>query len=243
MAGTLDRSERSWRTPMSETEPRYPGESHEYRRARADLMELEVEARRAIEHAAAARRRLPPGGNVPEDYEFDGVGEGGDGTHKVRMSELFAPGKDTLAVYSFMFGPAMEEACPSCTSILDAMDGEAPHLEQRLNLVVVAKSPLPRILLHARDRGWRHLRLLSSADSTYNVDYLAEAPNGDQLPILNVFTRRVGEIHHFWGSEFLPSDPGQDPRHLDAVWPLWSVLDMTPDGRGDERDFPRLRYD
>ena len=78
----------------------YPGESAEYRAARDRLLEQELELRRAMEELAAARRALPPGGEVPEDYVFQGAGEDGSPTD-VRLSELFAPGKDTLAIYSF----------------------------------------------------------------------------------------------------------------------------------------------
>src|ERR1700760_4745448 len=75
----------------------FPGESAEYRAARERLLEQEVELRRATEAVAAARRALPPGGVVPEDYVLAGA----DGP--VRLSELFAPGLDTLGVYHFMF--------------------------------------------------------------------------------------------------------------------------------------------
>src|SRR2546423_14271141 len=78
---------------------RFPGESEEYRRERNRLLEAEVALRRAIEEVAAQRRRLPPGGVVPDDYEFEDAVDGAS----VRFSELFAAGKDTLVVYSFMF--------------------------------------------------------------------------------------------------------------------------------------------
>ena len=215
---------------------RFPGESSEYRAARDRLLEAEIDLRRRTEAVAAMRRELPPGGAV-EDYVF----EGEDGP--VRLSELFG-GHGTLVVYSFMYGPAVERACPSCTSILDSLDGAAPHLEQRLGLAVVARSPLERIQAHARDRGWRHLRLLSSAENDYNPDYLAEAPDGSQLPMLNVFTRAGGEVRHFWGTELLhtPFDAGQGPRHVDFIWPIWNVLDTTPEGRGTDWE-PRLEYE
>lgn len=217
---------------------RFPGESAGYRAARNELLDAEIELRRAIEAVAAKRRALPPGGVVSEDYVFE------EAAGEVRLTEVFAPGKDTLVVYSFMYGPEDERACPSCTSILDSLDGAAPHLAQRVNLAVVAKSPLPRILAHAEDRGWRHLRLLSSAGNTYNRDYFGETPDGAQMPMLNVFVRENGEVLHFWGSELFcaPGDEGQDPRHVDSIWPIWNVLDVTPDGRGTERDFPKLTY-
>ena len=223
---------------------RFPGESPAYREARNELLDAEIELRRSIESVAAKRRSLPLGGQVPEDYAFDEVVKGDDDrARKVRLSELFADGKDTLIVYSFMYGPQMLEPCVSCTSILDGLNGEAPHVVQRVNLAVVAKSPIARIMEFANTRGWLNLRLLSSADSTYNGDYHAESPEGDQWPALNVFVRREGAIHHFYNTELLyaPFDPGQDGRHVDSIWALWNLFDLTPDGRGEKWN-PRLSY-
>jgi hypothetical protein len=132
---------------------RFPGENAEYRAARNALLAEEMELRRQTERVAAQRRALPAGGALAKDYLF----EGPDGP--VKLSELFAPGKDTLAIYSFMYGPEREEPCPGCTHFLDGLDGMVEHIAQRLRLAVVAKSPLPRILTLARDRGWRRLPL------------------------------------------------------------------------------------
>ena len=223
------------------------------------MLDAEVELRRATERVAAQRRALSPGGEVPDDYRFAEVLESGG---EVRLSELFAPGKATLAIYSFMFprfsgdprpGPAegetarlplAETPCPSCTSILDSLDGAAPHISRRINLAVVAKSAPDRVRSFARERGWRRLRLLSSRDNTYNRDYNAETPEGEQMPIMNVFVRDGGAIRHAWATELMvaPRDEGEDPRHVDSIWPLWNVLDMTPGGRGTDPDLPGLDY-
>ena len=238
----------------------FPGEPSEYRLARDRLLEAEIELRRMIERVAAQRRTLPPGGPVPDDYVFE---EAAEGSGEVKFSQLFAPDKDTLVIYSFMFprwsgdtrpGPAdgetarlplAETPCPSCTSILDSLDGAAPHLAHRLNLVVVAKSDPVRIRNFARDRGWRHLRLLSSRNSHYNRDYRAETPEGEQQPVLNVFARDGDGFRHRWATElmFASRDEGEEPRHVDLIWPIWNLLDMTPGGRGDEPDFPAMQYE
>lgn len=149
----------------------------------------------------------------------------------------------SLAVYSFMYGPAMAKACPMCTAMLDSLDGAAPHATQRVNLVVVAKSPIARIVAFARERGWRNLRFLSSARNTYNRDYHGESADGSQMPCLNVFTRRGGVTRHAYATEMLygPSAPGQNARHVDAIWPLWNLFDFTPEGRGSDW-YPRLEY-
>jgi predicted dithiol-disulfide oxidoreductase (DUF899 family) len=237
---------------------RFPGESEEYREARNRLLDAEMELRRTIERVAALRRSLPPGGEVPEDYVFEEAADGAE----VRFSELFAPGQDTLVVYSFMFPrysgdtrpgpekgetarlPLAERPCASCTSILDSVDGAAQHLVQRVNLAVIAKTDPERIRTFARERGWRHLRLLSSRGNSFNRDYLAER-DGEQAPVLNVFVRDGDRFRHTWASElmFAPRDEGLEARHVDSIWPLWNILDVTPEGRGSGSNFPSLGYE
>ena len=215
---------------------RYPNESAEYRAARNALLDDEIALRAQIEAVAAKRRALPLGGEVPEDYVFQG--EHGP----VRLSQLFEKG-DTLIAYSFMFGPKMEKPCPMCTSFLDGVNGNARHVMQRANLAVIAKSPIERIVEFARSRGWSNLRLLSSAGNSYNRDYHGESPEGEQLPLLNVFVKNKGKIRHYYATElmFAPADKGQDPRHIDMAWPLWNLLDFTPEGRGKDW-YPKLSY-
>jgi predicted dithiol-disulfide oxidoreductase (DUF899 family) len=225
---------------------RFPGESAAYRAARNTLLKHEIELRQQIEAVAAERRTLPPGGPLLQDYVFDELAREDEHSvvrREVRFSELFAKGKDTLVVYSYMFGPQMAAPCPMCTSMLDSLDGNAPHIAQHINLAVVAKSPINRILEAARGRGWRHLRVLSSSENTYNRDYHGENDKGAQLPTLNVFERRGGRIFHTYCSEvlFAPAARGQDGRHVDSNWPLWNVLDLTPGGRGTTW-YPKLAY-
>ena len=238
----------------------FPGESAEYRTARDQLLEQEIELRRAMEAVAETRRRLPPGGVVPEDYVFQGRGAEGRPTD-VRLSDLFEPGKGSLAIYSFMFPrdpgderpgpetgqtallPLTEGPCPSCVALLDQLDGMALHAGQLVNFAVVAKAPLPRVLTFGDERGWRHLRLLSSTANSYNRDYFAETAEGHQRPMLNVFHREGDTVRHFWGSElfYAPTDPGQDPRHVGTLEPSWNLLDLTPEGRPAVWD-EQLRY-
>jgi predicted dithiol-disulfide oxidoreductase (DUF899 family) len=239
----------------------FPGESAEYRAARDQLLGKEIDLRRATEMVAAARRELPPGGAVPENYVFQGEGADGKPTD-VRLSELFASGKDSLVIYSFMFPrdpgderpgpragktallPLAEGPCPSCVALLDQLDGAADHAAQLVNFAVVAKAPLPRVLTFRDERGWRHLRLLSSATNTYNRDYLAETAEGHQRPMLNVFHRDGETIRHFWGSElfYAPAEEGQDPRHVGTLEPVWNLFDLTREGRPAVWD-EQLSYD
>lgn len=226
---------------------RFPAETDDYRQARDKLLTAEIALRRQVEAIAAQRRELPLGGEAPDGYTFDEWDATAGTVRPVRLLELFEHGKDTLFIYSFMFKPGplgpLEVPCPICTSIIDGIDGAVPHIAQQINFAVIAKAPIERFSAHARARGWRHARLLSSANTTYNADYQAEAPDEEQFAMGTVFVRRDGKIHHFWSSELwlVPPAPDQNPRHVDFMWPLWSVLDRTPDGRGSSW-MPQLDY-
>jgi predicted dithiol-disulfide oxidoreductase (DUF899 family) len=240
----------------------FPDESPAYRAARDRLMAKEIELRRAMEAVAVARRELPKGGLVPEDYVFDGLGPDG-APAKLKLSKLFAPGEESLVIYNFMFprhpqderpGPDKgatarlkreDGPCPSCTAFLDSLDGVAGHVEAAgFNFVVIAKAPLDRLIAFAKDRGWRNLRLLSSAGNSFKRDYHAETPEGFQMPMMTVFHRHGDEIRHFWSSEmfYAPADQGQDPRHTGTIEPLWNIFDLTPEGRPSDWQ-EQLHYD
>jgi predicted dithiol-disulfide oxidoreductase (DUF899 family) len=244
-----------WRETLRDPDVKFPGESNEYRRARNQLLEAEDELRRLNEQVAAQRRALPAGGLLAQDYVFECATDGSE----VRFSELFAPGKDTLVVYHMMFPrwskdpragapegttarlPPAEQPCPSCTSVVDGLNGPAPHLCDRVNLVVVAKTDPARLGIYAQERGWRNLRLLSTRHNTFNRDYHGETPEGEQLPVLNVFSRDDDGIHHRWASELTFVRGDSSP--LDPVWPIWGVLDLTPNGRGETAAYPSLQYE
>ena len=215
---------------------RFPNESDEYRRARDALLAEEIELRRHIERVAEQRRELPPGGAVTTDYRFEG--ENGP----ARFADLF-DGKQTLVIYSYMFGPQRERPCPMCTSLLNAWDGEALDIEQRVALAVVARSPIQRLVAFKKERGWRNLRLYSDVRGDYSRDYHAVSKDGGDDPAFNVFTRRDGTIRHFWSGEmgFATADPGQDPRGAPDLMPIWTILDATPEGRATDW-YPRLEY-
>ncbi|KKZ84996.1 hypothetical protein B5K05_29800 [Rhizobium phaseoli] len=215
---------------------RFPNETEEYRSARDALLAEEIELRRHIERVARQRRALPPGGEVKKDYRFEGAGG------PIGFSELFAD-KETLVVYSYMFGPERERPCPMCTSLLSAWDGEVPDMLQRVGLAVVARSPLERLLVFKKERGWHHLPLYSDTTDEYSRDYHAIGKDGSDDAAFNVFTRRDGTIRHFWSGEMgeVTADPGEDPRGAPDLMPLWTVLDCTPEGRAPDW-YPKLSY-
>lgn len=215
-----------------------PNETTDYREARNELLKAEIDLRTQVERVAAIRRGLPLGGRLKQDYAFDEMAADGQ-LRKVKLSELFEGSKESLFIYSFMYGPKMENPCPMCSSIIDGLNGNAPQITERINLAIVARSPIDRIMDFAKRRGWNALRLLSSANNSYNADYYGETAGGDQYPMANVFVRRNGSIHHFWGSELLYAGLEGDPRHMDMMWPLWNVLDATPEGRGSNW-YPKL---
>ena len=212
----------------------FPGESPEYRKARNTLLAEEIELRRHIERVAELRRALPSGGEIPEDYTF----EGRDGA--VRLSQLFGD-KDTLVIYSMMFGPQRERACPMCTAMLTSWEGTARNLRERVALAVTARSPIERLVDFKEERGWKNLQLYSDGKGDYTRAYV-NADDGD-VPGLSIFTRRDGAIRHFWSAEMSGemADPGQDPRGAPDLDPLWTILDLTPAGRGTTW-YPKLEY-
>jgi predicted dithiol-disulfide oxidoreductase (DUF899 family) len=216
---------------------RFPNESPEYRAARTALPAEEIALRRHLERVAAQRRALPPGGEVIGDYRFEGEDGPAD------FTALFGA-RDTLMVYSFMFGPQRRRPCPMCTALLGPLDGNARDLEQRVALAVVARSPIERLTALKRERGWQSLRLYTDVTDAYSRDYHGLLADGSEIPALNVFTRRDGTIRHFWSGEMTDdsADPGQDPRGAPDLVPLWNFLDCTPEGRGADW-YPSLDYD
>jgi predicted dithiol-disulfide oxidoreductase (DUF899 family) len=216
---------------------RFPGESADYRRARQALLAEEIELRRHIERVAEQRRALPPGGEVPKNYQF--TAEGG---RTVTLADLFGD-KQSLVVYNYMFGQQRERPCPMCTSLLGAWNGEARDIQQRVGLAVIARSPIERLVAFKKERGWRDLPLYSDPSGEFSRDYHAIAPDGSDIPGFNVFTRRDGRIRHFWSGEmgFDQADPGQDPRGAPDLMPIWTILDSVPEGRGKDW-YPKLDY-
>jgi predicted dithiol-disulfide oxidoreductase (DUF899 family) len=234
----------------------FPNESAQYREERAALLDAEIALRRQIEAVAARRRALPPGGAVPEDYVFERIGAY-QRPESVKLSELFA-GKPSIILQSFMFGAERDKPCNGCTHMLDAIDGSARHVGQRAPLYVVAKSPIARLEAWAKERRWPHLVFLSDVEGRYSADYfgdtrrmspakraergMAEGEDWDET-IFNVFQKDGDTIRHHWASEmaYAPEDPGEHHRAGDLVDPLWGLLDMTPEGRGNF--FPSLSYE
>jgi predicted dithiol-disulfide oxidoreductase (DUF899 family) len=212
----------------------FPNESAEYRAARNSLLVEEIELRRQIERVAAQRRALPQGGDIPKDYEFASE------TGPIRFSSLFGD-KDTLMVYSMMYGPQRTAPCPMCTSFLTSWNGTAVNLRERVAMVVTARSPIERLMEYKKQRGFAKLPFVSDVSGEYTRTYVN--PEDADVPGFTVFTRHGGAIRHFYSNEMsgAMADPGQDPRGAPDADPLWLMLDMTPEGRGTDW-YPKLDY-
>src|SRR5690606_174323 len=208
-------------------------ENRKYRDARNDLLKAEIKLRKQTEDVASLRRKLPVGGKLKEDYTFEEIDPKTGKAKETKLSELFGD-KDTLIVYSYMYPPENERPCASCTSIIDGINGMVFNVNERVSFVMVAKAPIKKLAKWAKSKNWKHVRMLSSYNNTYNTDYFGETESGGQMPMTNVFIKKGKNINHFWGTELLyaPTEKEQDPRHADTIWPLWNLLDMTPDGRG-----------
>ena len=212
----------------------FPNESAEYREARNALLVEEIELRRHLERVSAQRRALPPGGKIPKDFEL--VSESG----QIRFSSLFGE-KDTLLIYSMMFGPQRKAPCPMCTSFLTSWNGTAVNLRERVAIAVTARSPIERLIEFKKQRVFTNLPFVSDVSGEYTRIYVNE--NDDDVPGFSVFTRRNGIVRHFYSGEMSGemADPGQDPRGGPDLDPLWLMLDLTPDGRGSDW-YPKLDY-
>ena len=212
----------------------FPNETAEYRVARQRLLIAEIELRRKNEEVAALRRTLPPGGQVDQTYMFDGP------NGAVTLEQLFGD-KDTLVVYSYMFGPQRESPCPMCTSTIAGWQPKSQDLEQRVAFAVVARSPYARLAEWKDQRGWSNVPLYSDPSGAFTRAYVSA--DDTDMPGLTVFARSNGIVRHFWSGEmsFDMADPGQDPRGAIDIDPLWTWLDLTPEGRGMQW-YPSLTY-
>jgi predicted dithiol-disulfide oxidoreductase (DUF899 family) len=215
---------------------RLTNESKEYAADREAVRLAEIELMHSRERVAELRRNLPPG-PVVEDYVFQegpsDLAQGDTPVRDVRLSELFTGADRSLVIYHLMLGKKQTSPCPMCTMWIDGFNGVANHLAQNVDVAVVAAAPLPTLRDHARSRGWNNLRLLSAGDNTFKYDFGSEDGEGNQDSTISVFTRAEhGEVRHFYtGRPRLSDDIGE--RGIDLLAPVWHLLDLTPQGRGE----------
>lgn len=214
----------------------FPGEDENYAKARKSLLAEEIDLRRKIARVAAQRRALPPG-PIMAEYSFQDA----DGAER-DLSELFGH-HDVLVTYFWMYGPERERPCPMCTNWLGAVNGNANDIKQRVAFKIIGRSPVARQQTFAQERGWQALDFVQTIGDDYARDFALLNPDGTENPALAVFKRSGSDIRLFWKSDMTQqmADPGQDPRDAPDVASLWTVLDLTPGGRGTDW-YPSLEY-
>jgi predicted dithiol-disulfide oxidoreductase (DUF899 family) len=215
----------------------FPGESDTYREAREALLAEEIEFRRHMTRLSEQRRSLPPGPVIQKPYRFKD-----EQAFDVGLVDLFGD-KETLVTYFWMYGPQRERPCPMCTNWLGAVNGNAADIKQRVALKILGRSPVERQFLFAQERGWKHLDFVQTVGDDYAGDLGLINADGSENPALIVFKRDGDEVRLFWAGEMRKemADPGQDPRDAPDIASLWSILDLTPEGRGSNW-YPKLNY-
>ena len=213
-----------------------PNESSEYLSKREELRLAEIDEMRQRERVAALRRQLPEGA-VIQDYVFEegpaSLDAGDTPTRKVRLSELFTGPDRSLVIYHLMFGKKQTKPCPMCTLIVDGWNGVAHHLAQNVDVAIVAAAGPTELRAHARSREWNRLRLLSCGSNTFKYDLNSEDREGNQDSTVSVFTRdKDGALRHFYTAHPRLSDDIKE-RGLDLLCPVYNILDLTPQGRGE----------
>ena len=213
-----------------------PNESADYLAKREELRLAEIESSRMRERVAELRRQLPLGAPV-RDYEFEegpaNLDDGDSPIRKVRLSELFTGPNRSVVIYHLMFGKKNTKPCPMCTLIIDGLDGVGHHIAQNVDLAIVAAADPPSLRAYARKRGWDNLRLLSCGTNTFKYDLASEDQEGNQDSTVSVFTREQdGKLRHFYTAHPRMSVDLKE-RGLDLLCPVYNVLDLTLQGRGD----------
>lgn len=222
--------------------PRVKSESEAYGQARQRLLAEEIRLRRHIEALAEQRRTLPPGPVIEQDYRFiDPTG------NEVGLADIFG-NKNVLLTYFWMYGPQRPRPCPMCTNLLGPLDANAADLDQRIAVAVFGRSPVERQFAFRVERGWRNLNFYQTVGDDYALDFGGLDPkSGWEFPVLAVFKKEQhdgkAKVRLFWMGEMSGemADPGQDPRGAPDLAPLWTMLDLTPDGRGADW-YPKLEY-
>ncbi len=215
----------------------FPGASAEYDAARQALLAAEIEFRRHMTRLGEQRRALPCGPVIEKNYRFKD-----EQAFEVGLLDLFGD-KDTLVTYFWMYGPQRERPCPMCTNWLGAVNGNAADIKQRVALKILGRSPVQRQFAFAQERGWRDLNFVQTVGDDYALELGILLPDGSEYPALVGFKRQDDAVRLFWASEMTRemADPGQDPRDAPDIASLWSILDLTPGGRGTDW-YPKLNY-
>jgi predicted dithiol-disulfide oxidoreductase (DUF899 family) len=210
---------------------------------RKTLLAREKELTRQRDALSLELRRLPRV-KVEKEYIFEST------QGRVTLRDLFGK-QQQLLVYHFMFDPAWDEGCKSCSHLMDTVAGAAVHLAARNTaLIVVSRAPISKIEPFRQRMGW-NVSWCSSAGNDFNYDFhvtLDEALGSTEynyadaaelvkarklwsikgeLPGLSVFLRDGANIFHTYSAY---------QRGLDHFLNTYNLLDVTPLGRQEESD-------
>ena len=215
----------------------FGNESPQYAKAREALLAEEIEVRRHLTRLAAQRQALPPGPVVDKAYRFKD-----ENGAELSLGDLFGNHR-TLITYFWMFGPQRARPCPMCTNWLGGVNGNAQDIKQRAALKIIGRSPIERQKAFALERAWHDLDFVQTVGDDYAEDLGGLDAQGSESPLLVVYRKSGDAVRVFYAAEMpmAAADPGQDPRGAIDIAPLWNMLDITPEGRGEDW-YPKLRY-
>ena len=216
--------------------------------ARKELLVKEKAWNRQRDALSAERRKLPMV-RIEKDYVFEGP------NGRRTLGDLFE-GRRQLIVYHFMFDPAWDEGCKSCSFVADNFTGALVHLAARdTSFAVISRAPIAKIERFKKRMGW-DFPWLSSFGGDFNYDfqvtvdeahpeynyrpYYTAAPElrksgpPGELPGMSVFLRDGKHLYHTY-STF--------QRGLDPFMNTYNYLDHTPLGRQEDgRPMAWLRH-
>ena len=205
--------------------------------ARKDLLARERELTSLHESVNADRRRLPM---VPiyKDYTFAGPGG------PVTLPDLFE-GRRELIVQHFMFSPAWDAGCPSCSASCDEISQRllARLRDRDTSFVVISLAPIAKIMKYKTWRGW-DFSWYSSYGSDFNYDYhasftpeqiakgkveynfdLVEFPSAEGPGISVFYKDKDGNIFHTYSAY---------ARGSETTINTYNYLDFVPKGRDED---------
>ncbi len=150
----------------------------EWLAARKELLVKEKAFTRQRDALNAERRRLPMV-RIDKDYVF----EGPDG--KATLLDLFE-GRRQLIVIHFMFDPAWDDGCSSCSAgAMEMSEGLIEHLHVRdTSLTYVSRAPIAKIEDYKHRRGWT-FPWFSSFGSDFNYDFHVTLDPSVEPPMYN----------------------------------------------------------
>jgi predicted dithiol-disulfide oxidoreductase (DUF899 family) len=207
--------------------------------ARKELLTEEKEFTRFRDRLSRKRRELPWEA-VEKEYVFETP------SGRLTLAELLA-GRSQLVVYHFMFGPDDELGCPSCSFWADSFDANVVHLRARdVTFVAVSRAPLPQLLAYRERMGWS-FDWVSSAESDFNFDYgVSFAPEDKSSSTYNYGTLNPGMSEREGVSVFSKDEDGAlfhtysaYARGIDMLNTAYNYLDLVPNGRDEEGQFPQ----